>query len=212
VAALRAYQDGGPVDELIGVDPIGYLADIVAALRDLDDEWRGRSGHPLLGPGVARSIVPIRVSGGASRAEIADRCEVEFAVTLDPLDRSGDALAEIRAAVDRVASGSRWLREHPPTIEFPIVHRVIEPLALDPADALIQRIRHPLPGRGGSESEVGCMPGPCDANILTTAGQPAIVFGPGRLADGAHGTNEFVRIDDLLAASWAFACVIAELC
>jgi acetylornithine deacetylase len=113
VAALRAYQDGGPVDELIGVDPIGYLADIVAALRDLDDEWRGRCGHPLLGPGVARSIVPIRVSGGASRAEIADRCEVEFAVTLDPLDRSGDALTEIRTAVDRVASGSRWLRKHP---------------------------------------------------------------------------------------------------
>jgi acetylornithine deacetylase len=212
VAALRAYQDGGPVGELIGVDPIGYLADIVAALRDLDEEWRTRPGHPLLGPGVARSIVPIRVSGGASRAEIADRCEVEFAVTLDPLDRSGDALTEIRTAVDRVASGSRWLREHPPTIEFPIVHRVIEPLALDPADALIQRIRRPLPGQGGSERELGCMPGPCDANILTTAGQPAIVFGPGRLEDGAHGTNEFVRIDDLLAASWAFACVIAELC
>jgi acetylornithine deacetylase/succinyl-diaminopimelate desuccinylase-like protein len=54
--------------------------------------------------------------------------------------------------------------------------------------------------------------GPCDANIRRATGPPAILFGPGRLAGGAYDTNELVRIDDLLAASWAFACVIAELC
>jgi acetylornithine deacetylase len=194
------------------VDPIGHLAEIVLALKKLDERWRGREGHVLLAPGVGRSIVPIRVSGGASLAEIADGCCVEFAVTMDPDDRSEPVLAEIRAAIDEVASLYRWLRENPPQIDVPIVHRIMEPLAPDPSEPLVGRIRRPLRGGGGPQLPIGAMPGPCDANILAAAGQPAMVFGPGRLQDGAHGTNEFVRADDLIAATHAFACVIVELC
>jgi acetylornithine deacetylase/succinyl-diaminopimelate desuccinylase-like protein len=211
MVALSAFE-AGKSDTLIGVDAITLTSGILTALRTVDERWRARPSHPLLPAGVGRSVCPILVSGGNSRAEIADECVAEFAVSFDPADDVQTAMSEIRAAIDEVTARSRWLRAHPPEIALPIVHRLLPPLLTDPAEESVRRLARPLAGQHGPEVPLGAMPGPCDANVLAEAGQRAVVFGPGRLGDGAHGSNEHVNIDDLATACWIDACMIAEFC
>jgi acetylornithine deacetylase/succinyl-diaminopimelate desuccinylase-like protein len=209
--ALAAFE-ASEAETVIGVDAITLMAALLEGLRALDDRWQARPGHPLLPAGVGRAVCPIRIGGGNSRAEIADECSAEFAVSFDPADDVDAAMREVQAAIDEVAARSRWLRAHPPKVETPIVHRLLAPLLLDLADEPVRRLSHPLAERQGPAVPLGAMPGPCDANVLAVAGQRAVIFGPGRLGDGAHGSNEFVSADDLAAACWIDACMIAELC
>jgi formylaminopyrimidine deformylase len=209
--ALQAFE-AGEAEALIGVDAISLMADILTALRDLDDRWRALPSHPSLSVGVGRAICPIRITGGNSRAEIADECVAEFAVSFDPRDDVDIAMGQVQMAIDEVTAHSRWLRAHPPKVEAPIIHRLLAPLLLDSADESVRRLSHPLAREQGPVVPLGAMPGPCDANVLAAAGQCAVIFGPGRLGDGAHGSNEFVSIDDLVTACWIDACMIAEFC
>ncbi len=50
-----------------------------------------------------------------------------------------------------------------------------------------------------------------DATWLTLAGIPAITYGPGDLGV-AHADDEFVRIDEVIAATKAFALLAMQWC
>ncbi len=50
-----------------------------------------------------------------------------------------------------------------------------------------------------------------DATWLTLAGIPAITYGPGDLGV-AHADDEFVRIDEVIAATKAFALLAMPWC
>ncbi|HEY0248671.1 MAG TPA: M20/M25/M40 family metallo-hydrolase [Gryllotalpicola sp.] len=208
--SLRAFEsyERGESDDVIGVDAVSLATRYIAALNELDASWSERPTSPLLDEEVGRSICPIRVAGGASAAEIAGDCVVEFCATLDPGDSVEAATAEIVAAIAKVTDASRWLSAHPPRLTLPIVHRVIEPLNFAVgrpiAEALVAELAAIVPS-----VRLGAMPGPCDANIIASElGAPAVVFGPGLLADGAHGENESVVIAELLEVCIADACLM----
>ena len=56
------------------------------------------------------------------------------------------------------------------------------------------------------------MTSPGDANLLTGRGQPTIILGPGDLSFGAHGTNEYVPIQQVIDASKIYAAMIINWC
>jgi acetylornithine deacetylase/succinyl-diaminopimelate desuccinylase-like protein len=55
-------------------------------------------------------------------------------------------------------------------------------------------------------------PGACDANIMNEKGHPTVIFGPGDLSWGAHGTGEYVPIDEVIAACKVYAGLIVDVC
>ncbi len=47
---------------------------------------------------------------------------------------------------------------------------------------------------------------------MSEEGETTIIFGPGDLAFGAHGTNEYVPVDQVIAACKVYAHLIIDWC
>ena len=60
------------------------------------------------------------------------------------------------------------------------------------------------------ELELGCLPGPCDANIMAGEDETTIIFGPGDLPYGAHGPDEFVPVAQLVESCKVYAHLIVD--
>jgi acetylornithine deacetylase/succinyl-diaminopimelate desuccinylase-like protein len=198
---------GGPA----GVDAVEKMRKIMDALSSLERDWSIYQHHPVMVPG-GMNLCPVSIQGGSYRAEMPPSCEVVYAVVFNPGLKGAQVLEQIETAVDGVVRIDSWLRKHPPVIDYPVIHRVLDPVNL-PLDheavvALTDAYRQAL----GREPELGCLSGPCDANIMTEAGETTILLGPGDLAFGAHGTSEFVPVDQVIDACKVYAMLIADWC
>jgi len=111
-----------------------------------------------------------------------------------------------------VTQADSWLREHPPVIDYPVIHRVLDPVNLPLDHVAVQTLQQSFRTALGREPELGCLSGPCDANIMTGAGETTIIFGPGDLAFGAHGTSEYVPVDQVIDACKVYASFIIDWC
>lgn len=200
-----------PGEEIGGVDAILGMTRVMAAFEELERDWYLHRRHPLMPPG-AMGMCPVQIEGGAPRAAMSERCSTVYAVPIAPSLRSADVLRELRAVLDGVAARDTWLREHPPEIECPVIHRVIEPLDLAPDHWAVDAVARSFEATLGATATIGCFPGPCDANIMAEAGETAVICGPGRLSSGAHGTNEHVEVAPVIAACKLYAGLILDRC
>lgn len=203
------YPEQG--EEILGVDAILKMTRLMAAFEELERDWYLHRRHPLMPPG-AMGICPVEIHGGAPRAAMSERCSAIFAVPIAPSLRSGEVMDELCASIQSVTVRDTWLREHPPELEWPVLQPVMEPMDL-PGDhwavgAMAQTYRDTL----GNEPAIGCFPGPCDANLMAEDGATVVICGPGRLSSGAHGTNEYLEVAQLIAACKLYAGLILDRC
>jgi acetylornithine deacetylase/succinyl-diaminopimelate desuccinylase-like protein len=158
------------------------------------------------------NLCHVSITGGSYRAEMPPGCEVVSAVVYNPALTGDEVMAQIRSVIDGVAQADTWLREHPPRIDFPVIHRVLDPVNVPLDHEAVAAMTNAYRGALGREPELGCLPGPCDANIMAGAGETTVVFGPGDLAPGAHGTDEFVPVEQVIAACKVYAHLIVDWC
>lgn len=194
-----------------GVDAISKMQKVLSALAELERDWGIHKRHPLIAPGTM-NLCPIYIEGGDHRSSMSETCQAEFAVVYNPDVTTHEVLAEIEAAVHSVTAADRWLRDHPPRIDAPIMHRIMEPFEV-PADhpsvtSLAQAYWEAL----GREPTVTGFEGASDANIMSEEGVTTIVCGPGDIAFGAHGANEYVPIRQVVDACKIYASLIVEVC
>ena len=194
-----------------GVDAINKMRKLMDALTDLEQDWGLYQQHPLMPPG-GMNLCPVYLRGGSHRAAMSESCVAEYAVVFSPALRSGEVIRQIQAAIDGVAVRDTWLREHPPRIEVPVIHQILEPVNLPLDHPGVAGLRAAFIDALGRAPELGCLPGPCDANIMNEKGHPTVIFGPGDLSWGAHGTNEYVPTDQVIAACKVYAGLIVDLC
>ncbi len=142
--------------------------------------------HPLTGRAQC-SINLIR--GGTLINIVPDRCEIELDRRLVP----GESEAEVLPAVEAVLGE---LRRDDPEIDVRQAETTLSDPALDPASGG-SFVPWLLAALGGAEPSG--VPYGSDASTFSTAGIPAVVLGPGDLAQ-AHTVDEWLAIDQLDAA------------
>jgi acetylornithine deacetylase/succinyl-diaminopimelate desuccinylase family protein len=196
---------------LPGIDAVEKLRKIMDALTQLERDWALYQRHILMPPG-AMNMCPVYIHGGNLRASMPEQCEVVYAVVYNPAVRSEEVLRQIRAAMDGVVASDTWLREHPPVIEAPVIHQVLEPVNLPLEHPVVQKLAAAYRDALGKDPEFGSLPGPCDANIMSEAGATTIIFGPGDLAMNAHGTNEYVPVQQVIDACKVYASLMIDCC
>ena len=157
-------------------------------------------------------MCPVYIHGGNLRASMPEQCEVVYAVVYNPALRSDEVMRQIRSAVDGVVASDTWLREHPPIIEVPVIHQVLEPVNLPLEHPAVQKLAAAYRDALGTEPEFGSLPGPCDANIMSEAGITTVIFGPGDLAMNAHGANEYVPVQQVIDACKVYASLMVDCC
>jgi acetylornithine deacetylase len=194
-----------------GVDAVEKARKIMDALSHLERDWALYQHHPVMPPG-GMNLCHVSIQGGSYRAEMPPNCEVVYAVVYNPALTGDQVLGEIRAVIDGVTQADSWLREHPPVIDYPVIHRVLDPVNLPLDHVAVQTLQQSFRTALSREPELGCLSGPCDANIMTGEGETTIIFGPGDLAYGAHGTNEYVPVDQVIAACKVYASFIIDWC
>jgi acetylornithine deacetylase/succinyl-diaminopimelate desuccinylase-like protein len=206
-AIYPGHGDGEPA----GVDAVEKMRAIMDALSRLERDWALYQHHPVMVPG-GMNLCPVSIQGGSYRAEMPPSCEAVYAVVFNPALKGAQVLAQIQDAIDGVVGTDSWLRAHPPVIDYPVIHRVLDPVNLPLDHEAVVALQTAFREALGREPELGCLSGPCDANIMTEAGETTIIFGPGDLAYGAHGTDEFVPAQQVVDACKVHAMLIFDWC
>ncbi len=151
------------------------------------------AAHPLCGPAT---ISVGRIEGGLSVNTVPDACEIEIDRRVIP--------GENGAAV--VAAAEAFLRERT-DMEFEMLHPWLTgvPLSDESNGDLADRLMVNVEAIAGPHEKVGVAYG-TNASRIAAAGVPAVVCGPGSIAQ-AHTDAEWIDINELRqAAEIYFRC------
>jgi len=173
-----------------GINAIDGMAEVILAFRVVDRNLAMRPG----GAAQNGSLTVSLISGGAGINIVPERCLINYDRRTVPGQTSGQALAEIDAALDGVRAA------HPAyTIERREPWLVGNSLATAPDNDIV-RIASAASAALGLDPTPIRVPYGSDASKFQDGGIPTIVFGPGSIAN-AHAVDESVPIEDLLAAA-----------
>lgn len=172
-----------------GVNAIYRMARVLEGIERYAEQLRLQPPDPLLGP---RTLSVGRVLGGVSPNTVPDFCRIDLDRRLIPGE---DPLAAVEDL-------SRYLRAFP-GIEFPFTTTTPQlacpPLAPSGSGPLVQRLGAAIDSVVGKH-EVHAVPYGTDASTAAGAGIPAVVFGPGDIAQ-AHTKDEWIDLDQLEPAA-----------
>jgi acetylornithine deacetylase len=186
----RAAHSSNPA---LGDNAIYRMAMVVELLDRYGREILPRQGeHPLCG----RPTLSVgTIAGGSGVNTVPDRCTIEIDHRLLPGD---DPQAAWHRAIDylSIALGDATAVQHVEH-EAPLMHSGgLSDAANGPlADRLASVIRETT----GSAARIG-VPFGTDAAVISAAGSPTVVFGPGSI-EQAHTANEWLALDQLPLAS-----------
>ncbi|MBX9583223.1 MAG: M20 family metallopeptidase [Gemmataceae bacterium] len=184
--AGRACHSSRPED---GVNAVYRMARVIAALERYAGELRGRPEDPVLGP---RTLSVGRIAGGASPNTVPDWCRIDVDRRLLP----GEDAAAARAELETVLGAD-------PAIDFPVTvsdaHAPCPPLSGERSGELVARLGAAIDAVAGRH-RVRAVPYGTDASTLAEAGIPAVVFGPGDIAQ-AHTKDEWIDLAQLEPAA-----------
>jgi len=190
----RACHSSRPED---GVNAAYAMARVLSGVESYAALLRSRGDHPVLG---GRTISVGRIGGGISPNTVPDRCWADIDRRLLPGETYESAVADLE----------RFLRDRlGPDLPFTFSpgSSGCAPLDPEPALALVKRFGAVIDAVVGRHS-VQAVPFGTDASRIAAGGIPAIVFGPGDIAQ-AHTEDEWIDLAQLEPAAeilFRFAC------
>lgn len=193
-AAGRACHSSRPEN---GVNAVYRMAKLVCAVERYAGHLAARPADPVLGP---RTVAVGRIGGGVSPNTVPDACRADIDRRLLPGETADSATADLEA----------FLRAQP-EIDFPfeLERSPAGCLPLSPAlsGELVRRLGATIDSVVGAHA-VRSVPFGTDAATLAAAGVPAVVFGPGDIAQ-AHTDDEWIdlaQLDPAAEVLFRFAC------
>ncbi len=209
----RVVHAGGG---LFGAGAIEKMAKIIEGLAELERHWAVTKSYPGFEPG-SNTINPAYIEGGRHPAFMADRCALWITIHFYPNETPEAVAQEVADHLYKVAQADPWLRHHPPQFLWGgrsmILDRneVFPASPLDPTHPAIRALAQAHRQVLGNEAPIGMWPSVSDAGWLSAAGIPTAIYGPGSLAQ-AHAVDEWVELEQVVAASKIYALLAAEWC
>ncbi|HEY1188305.1 MAG TPA: M20 family metallopeptidase [Gemmata sp.] len=180
-----------------GVNAVYRMARLVRGIEEYAQKLQSLPPDPVLGP---RTISVGRIGGGVSPNTVPDFCRADIDRRLLPGETAAGATADLEAHL-RALPGADF--------PFQLVRSAAGCLPLGPALSadLVKRFGATINSVVGAH-EVRAVPFGTDAATLAAAGVPAIIFGPGDIAQ-AHTKDEWIDLSQLEPAAeilFRFAC------
>lgn len=179
-----------------GVSAVYRMAKVLAAVEEYAKRLQATTAHPQLGPATLSVGL---IEGGVSPNTVPDACSIHLDRRLLPGESGSEAIED----VTRFVTG--W-----PGVDFPIrITPSLDCPALpaDGGDEFVTRLGEAIDGVVGKH-EIHAVPYGTDASTVRQAGVPAVVFGPGDIAQ-AHTKDEWVELAQVEQAAevlFRFAC------
>jgi acetylornithine deacetylase/succinyl-diaminopimelate desuccinylase-like protein len=173
----------------LGINAIYKMAAVVQALEEYARGLENGRCHPLLG---TPTVNVGTISGGSGANTVPSSCIVEIDRRLIPGEDPAAAFADCRAGLLARLG-----------VDFPLSFQEpwhAEPVLDTPADSEVARVSTAAVSSVlGSASAVG-VPYGTDASTISAGGIPAVVLGPGDIAQ-AHTPDEWVETDQIEKAA-----------
>jgi acetylornithine deacetylase/succinyl-diaminopimelate desuccinylase-like protein len=180
-----------------GVNAVYQMARLVAGFERYAAELHSRPPHASLGP---RTTSIGRIAGGVSPNTVPDVCRVDIDRRLLPGETAAAAAADLEAFL-----------KADPAVDFPFsltqAHAACPPLDPARSSELAARLGAAIDAVAGRH-EIHAVPYGTDASTISGGGIPAVVFGPGDIAQ-AHTKDEWIDLTQLAPAAeilFRFAC------
>ena len=168
-----------------GVNAIYRMGRLLAGIADYADRLRAQPPDALLGP---RTVSVGRITGGVSPNTVPDSCRIDVDRRLIPGETAAAAGDDLTA----------FLKAYP-GVDFPFTctqtHTACLPLGPELSGELVARLGAVIDAVAGKH-EVHAVPYGTDASTIAGAGIPAVVFGPGDIAQ-AHTKDEWIDLAQL---------------
>jgi acetylornithine deacetylase len=168
-----------------GVNAIYRMGRLLAALAAYADRVRATPPDPLLGP---PTLSVGRITGGVSPNTVPDFCRIDVDRRMIPGETAPDAGADLEAFLTAY-----------PGVDFPFTitqaHAACLPLGAGASGELVARLGAVIDAVAGRH-ETHAVPYGTDASTIARAGIPAVVFGPGDIAQ-AHTKDEWIDLTQL---------------
>ena len=180
-----------------GVNAVYRMARVLRGIEEYAAKLQASRADPLLGPPTLSVGV---VRGGVSPNTVPDHCVIELDRRLLPGEKPADAVADVVA----------FLKDYP-GIDFPFAtvgpKLACTPLSPTGSDGLVAALGQAIDTVVGKHT-VTAVPYGTDASTIAAAGVPAVVFGPGDIAQ-AHTKDEWVdlrQVEQAAEVLYRFAC------
>ena len=193
--AGRAAHGSRPLD---GRDAIMRMGRVLAGLEAMDRELQATPPHPLIG---TASLHASTIAGGHEWSSYPDRCLLQ----LERRTVIGESASAVEGDLRQLLAA--LMRQDP---EFSATLRATfsrPPYEAPPDHAFTTLLLACAAARGIETATVG-MSFWTDAAVLGGAGIPSVLFGPG--GAGLHSTEEYVRIDDVMACRDVLADLVVR--
>lgn len=177
----RACHSSKPQD---GINAVYRMGGILTAIERYAAELQARTPDANLG---ARTLVVGTIRGGVSPNTVPDRCIIDIDRRLLPGESATEAIDDL----NRYLQGFEFAAL-PPKLACP-------PLLPNGGDDCVARLGAAI-DRVRGRHEVWNVPYGTDASTIQEAGIPAVVFGPGDIAQ-AHTKDEWIDLAELEAAA-----------
>ena len=197
------------VEKWKGVDAIQLGSRLLNSLKFLEASLSSAESHPLYQEyPIPAPITPDKIRAGLWKGMIAPQCVIEG--YFEPLP--GRPIEEWeRIFTNFIVNVSRhdpWLRENPPKVEFTERYSGYE---LDANHPFVQALKEAYHEVKNGQAKIIGADGGNDAWVRSIfGGSSTVTFGPS--GGNAHGADEFVNIDDILATEKILALTILEWC
>lgn len=180
---------------------------VLDALRQLRADWATRWVHPHLDPA---DVVPVSISAGEWVVTQPGRCVLRCHLQYLPGQADDEGWGsrverDFEEWLTAVAAADPWLCAHPPEVvwDADVPPSYVPPS--DPVAAITLSTARDLGLAGRITSHMGWF----DGATFVRHGTPSIAFGPGAMA---HTVDEFVPLDELVAAAQVIAVTAMRFC
>lgn len=191
----------------LGVSAFEKLVLLYEKLVNLADERQRRVEHPLFRRWAHRAPFAVGlIRAGHHAWTVPDRATASGRFGVLPDEDLASARRAFEAAIAAASDADPWLREHRPTVYWS--HGAFPGWETGPNTAVVRSLRSALAKLRGTAIEEGVLYGSDASHFVQLAGVPAVIFGPGSIAD-AHVPNESVLIEQVVVAAQVLALALA---
>ena len=194
-----------------GVNAVDKCLDFMCRMREVERNWAISKRHPYLPPPTLCFTV---IHGGDSSSTVPEKCVLDMSLHFHPCEtengRIGSRIdAQLRDEIARFVGSDPWLSANPPQIECFQQGNAYD---IGKEHPIVTCVRGCLESCTGRRPEIQGLASGADARLLTNfADTPTVLCGPGSI-DNAHSINEYVPVDEYLAAVHMFCKLFTEWC
>jgi acetylornithine deacetylase len=150
------------------------------------------------------------VQGGNWPGSVAESLVFEGRIGVIIGESIEEARSHLEKTIEEMASADPWLRENPPSVEWRGYQ--FEPASVSIDNPVVTTLSGAFDAATGEPPIVEGMTYASDMrHLINVADTPTLLFGPGDVRR-AHGPDEYVPVEELVAAARTLALTALRFC